>query len=260
MQHHTPTPAVEPSALGEILLTIASLLMSNGASSNRIRLTVTRISDRFGYHTSMMITNMAITLVITDDHGNNLYQSLRRNAPHVVNFETVSGISRMSWRAAEEAWTLDQITDELERIKQLPHYPRWLVLGAVGLAGAAFSRLFGGDALAMATTFGATVAGLFVRQEAVKHKFNFYLCIFFAAFTAAFLAGLVKTLLPDSSLEHAFAASVLFLIPGVPLLNSFVDMMDGNLLNGIVRGVNTLIISFAIALGVLSTLGILGLW
>jgi uncharacterized membrane protein YjjP (DUF1212 family) len=53
--------------------------------------------------------------------------------------------------------------------------------------------------------------------------------------------------------EHAFATSVLFLIPGVPLINSFSDLIDGNLQNGIVRGLNGLIISFVIALGLLTT-------
>jgi uncharacterized membrane protein YjjP (DUF1212 family) len=53
---------------------------------------------------------------------------------------------------------------------------------------------------------------------------------------------------------HAFATSVLFLIPGVPLINSFSDLIDGNIMNGIVRGVNGLIIAFAIALGLLTAM------
>ena len=56
---------------------------------------------------------------------------------------------------------------------------------------------------------------------------------------------------PTLTYIHAFSTSVLFLIPGVPMMNSFSDLIDGNILNGITRGVNVLIIAFAIALGLL---------
>ena len=54
--------------------------------------------------------------------------------------------------------------------------------------------------------------------------------------------------------ETAFATSVLFLVPGVPLINSFTDLIDGNLLNGITRGVHGMIIAFAIALGLMGAM------
>jgi uncharacterized membrane protein YjjP (DUF1212 family) len=52
--------------------------------------------------------------------------------------------------------------------------------------------------------------------------------------------------------DKAFATSVLFLVPGVPLINSVTDLMDGNIQTGIVRAVNGLMISFSIAMGLLS--------
>jgi uncharacterized membrane protein YjjP (DUF1212 family) len=54
--------------------------------------------------------------------------------------------------------------------------------------------------------------------------------------------------------EYAFATSVLYLIPGIPLINSLSDLLDGNIMNGIVRGVNGLMMSFAIALGMLGVI------
>jgi uncharacterized membrane protein YjjP (DUF1212 family) len=53
-------------------------------------------------------------------------------------------------------------------------------------------------------------------------------------------------------MEHSLAASILFLIPGVPLINAFTDIIDGNILNGVVRGINAFVILFMVALGLLS--------
>jgi uncharacterized membrane protein YjjP (DUF1212 family) len=246
--------SLEIKEKGSLLLEVGSLLMSSGATTRRVRDTVHRISEAFGYHADMLITNRAITLAITDKHEQYFYNSLKRTSPHGINFKVVSGISRMSWRVVDEKWTSGQVRAELNRLTSLPRYPRILVLSLVSLAGASFCRLFGGDALEMAVTFLATFIGLFVRQEAVKMNFNPYLCVFFASFAASLISGLFRKLGVGTSMEHAFTASVLFLIPGVPLINSFSDLIDDNILNGIVRGINGLMIAFAIALGLLGSM------
>ena len=93
----------------------------------------------------------------------------------------------------------------------------------------------------------------------MKLKFNFYLCIFFAALTSSFLVGLYSFFNPEGEFIHALSTSVLFLIPGVPMINSFSDLIDGNILNGTTRGVNVLVIAFAIALGLMVSLLIFNL-
>jgi len=242
----------EIKQLGETLLEIGSLLMSSGASSHRIRMTVTRVSKAFGYDAELLVTNRAITLTLNDDENRHLYHSLKRTSPHGVNFKIVSGISRMSWRVADEKWSIKQINDELLRLVNLPHYPRLLVLSLVALAGASFCRIFGGSPLEMSITFLATFVGLFIRQQAIKLEFNPYLCVYFAAFISSFISILASRFPVLGNMEHSITASVLFLIPGVPLINSFTDILDGNIQNGIVRGVNSLVISLSIALGILT--------
>lgn len=240
--------------LSKILLEMGSLLMASGANSARIRTTLLRVANAYGYNAELLITHRALMLTVFDEETDYFHSSLKRTSPHGANFRMVSGISRMSWHIVEESWSFEQVWDELNRLKSLPHYPRLIVLTTVALAGASFCRLFGGSAVEMLVCFVATFAGLFVRQEAVKRGFNPYLCIFFASFTSCLLAGSPFKLHIGMNPEHAFATSVLYLIPGIPLINSFSDMLDGNIMNGIVRGVNGLMIAFAIALGMLSTI------
>ena len=152
----------------------------------------------------------------------------------------------------EENWTIARISEELHRLKSLPHYPLLVVLGLVGMAGAAFCNIFGGGIIEMSVAFIATVAGLFTRQEAMKKKFNPYLCVFFAAFIASFIAGLAQLFQIGAEPDKALATSVLFLVPGIPLINSVTDLMDGNIQNGMVRAMNGLMIAFSIAMGLLA--------
>jgi uncharacterized membrane protein YjjP (DUF1212 family) len=160
----------------------------------------------------------------------------------------------MSWKVVEEKWTVTQIDEEIKRLVALPHYPRLVVLTFVAIAGASFCRLSNGGWLDMLLVFTGTFIGMFVKQEAGKYRFNPYLCVYFAALASSLIVGLAEKFDAAGNHEHALATSVLFLIPGVPLINSFSDLIDGNLNNGIIRGLNGFIISFSIAMGLLTAM------
>lgn len=246
-------------SMGDCLMDIGSQLMSSGANTGRVRLTLERISEMWGIESQLLITSRAILITVSLPNTIDSVTIVKQNQPLSINFTTVSGISRLTWKAIEKKWGVEDININLKRIKALPRYSRWLVLLFVSFAGMAFCRNMGGSMQDSLVTFIATFAGLFVRQEAHHKGFNPYLIVVFAAITATFIAGVYTRVMHiDPKESVALATSVLFLIPGVPLINSFSDLIDGNLLNGIIRSVNGLIIAFSIALGLVCSWVILG--
>lgn len=245
--------------LGEMLLEIGSLLMISGANTERVKITISRIAHAFNCESDLMITNHALMLTLTYKDNIKTFTRVKWVPNMHLNFNLITDISTMSWKIVEEKWSVERINNELLLLNKSPLYPRFLVLFLVALAGASFCRLFGGELTEMLLCFSGTFLGLFVRQETMKLKFNFYLCVFFASLTSSFLVGLYSFLNPGGEFIHALSTSVLFLIPGVPMINSFSDMIDGNILNGITRGINVLVIAFAIALGLMVSLLIFNL-
>ncbi len=244
----------EAKELGSLLLDVGVYLLSSGASCSRIRITMRRLATSSDYTTHISIAPKSVSLTLNDEEDNAIFSGMRTILAQGVNFKTISGISRLSWEAVEKDFSIQQVRDELNRLIALPHYPRLIVLIFVGIAGAGFCFSFGGKTPEMIITFGATVCGLFVRQEAVKHKFNPYICVFMGSLVASLFAGAFVKAGLDINFEHAFATSVLFLIPGVPLINCFTDLIDGNILNGVVRGINALMFALSIALGLLAAM------
>ena len=247
------TAVEEMKEIADVLLKTGTLLMSAGAHTGRVRTTVSRMAEAFGYSIDLHISQRSIMLTMLNEFGASLFTIVRVTPAHTINFRTISGISKMSWSLQEERWTIHQINDELKRLDKLPRYPRWLVLVLVGLAGAGFCSLADGTPIELAFTFVASLLGLYVRQEALKASFNPYVAVYFSAFTASLIAGLASKLGLSDSQNHAYVTSVLFLIPGVPLINSFSDILDGNVQNGITRGFVGFLISFSIALGILTS-------
>jgi uncharacterized membrane protein YjjP (DUF1212 family) len=117
--------------------------------------------------------------------------------------------------------------------------------------------LFGGDIAAiLITTFGATL-GMAVRFYLVLRHFKPSVFATAASFVALLSVGLLRHL--TDTPEAALAASVLFLIPGVPLINGAADLLNANYLNGMVRFAMSAVIIFGIAVGVSLALRILGI-
>lgn len=237
--------------VGTLLLEIGALLMSAGANTNRIRLTMRRIAKSYGYKPEFLITHRAIMLTLQDKKGNLSFNQVKQTYAQTPNFKIVSGISRLSWRIADEKLQYHNAWEEVERLKSLPHYPRFIILITVALACSAFCRLSGGHISEMLIVFAASFLGLVAKQELSKKKVNPYFAIFLASFTTTMTCGALGIWLPHEHYNMTFVTSVLYLIPGIPLINSMSDILDGNSLNGIIRAINGLVISFSIALGLL---------
>lgn len=78
------------------------------------------------------------------------------------------------------------------------------------------------------------------------------------SFIASLIAGLGFRYHLGTTEDIALGTSVLFLIPGVPLINSIIDILEGHVLVGWSRVINAFILIICIALGLSMTLLILG--
>lgn len=242
----------DPSKLvkkARLLLDVSSLLMVSGANTNRVNLSIDRFASVLNVKASSFISHKTIVMTLQDLETKKSCTRVKNIPPYILNFSFISAVSKASWNAISENWTLEQISDEIERIKTLKRYPRWLVLVAVSLAGAGFCNIFKGDYLNMLVAFVSTFLGLYVFQETHKLKYNLYIRIFLGSFVASTAASFGILYNIGTNPQTALATSILFLVPGVPLINSFTDLLDNNIINGMVRFTTGLMIVLAMAIG-----------
>ena len=238
----------------DLLLDIATTLMVSGANTNRASTSIDRFAHVLGFKASSMISHKTIVMTLTDKKTGATFTRVQNIPPYALNFAIISALSRASWRALEQCWDYEHIERRVREIKSSRKYPRILVLTAVSLAGAGFCNLFGGDYINMLVAFISTFTGLFVLQEAHKKKFNVYFRVLIASFTASSVASLGIIADVGSKPDIALATSILFLVPGVPLINSFTDLLDNNMLNGLVRFTTGLMTVMAIAMGLFAAI------
>ena len=108
---------------------------------------------------------------------------------------------------------------------------------------------FSGDYFNMTAAFLSTFMGLLIFQKTHRFKYNIYFRIFLGSFIASICASLGIIYNIGAYPQTALATSILFLVPGVALINSFTDLLDNNILNGMVRFTTGLMIVLAMAIG-----------
>ncbi|WP_062269663.1 threonine/serine ThrE exporter family protein [Endozoicomonas arenosclerae] len=252
-------PVYDYRVVSSLLLDIAALLMSSGAHTERVNRNVRRIAHALGYNIELFFSFAGITLTLSDQKSPHLqHTAFRRVSTYAVNMSVVSAISRMSWKVSVENWPLESIAREVERIRSIPHYPRVVLLVMITLAGMAFCRLAGGEIPAMLLAGAATAIGFTARNIMLGSGYNLALSIAAASFIASAISGLGLVFHWGEAPEIAVATSVLFLIPGVPMINSIIDLMHGHIIVGQARAMQGMVIAFAIAMGLVISSALLG--
>lgn len=237
-----------------LLLEIASVLMVSGANTIRVNLTIDRFADCLNLQSSCFISHKSIIMTLYEKESTLSCTRVKNIPAHIINFSIISAISKVSWDTTVNKWTLDQISDEFEKIRTQKRYSKLFVLVAVSLAGAGFCNIFKGDYLNMLVAFMSTFIGLLVFQLTHKEKFNVYLRIFLASLIASLIAGFGVIYHIGTNPQTALATSILYLVPGVALINSFTDLLDNHIINGMVRFTTGLMTVLAIALGLFITM------
>lgn len=247
--------------ISDLLLDVAVTLMASGSHTSRIVRNVARAADSFGCSTSITIFQKSIIMTLTEKDSDEVeLTAIRKINPMPLNFRTVSAVSSLTWEAYDNRMPMGEFREKFYAIKSRPRFSKILVTLLVSLANAAFCRLFTGDFAAMALVFFGTMLGFTLKEYLGRGRTNHLVIFIISAFASSFLTGAsIAAGVPTSTPDIAVGSSVLFLIPGVPMINGVIDVLEGHVLAGISRLTNATILIVCITIGISLTLVLLGI-
>ncbi len=238
----------------DLLLKTGQMLVESAADTNRIVRNMNRVAAFLGLpeeHLHIYVQyNMLMVNLSDDEHS---FTKFQRCTKHGINMTTISLVSKLSWRAIREDYSIEQYADELEQIRQRPrNYTPVQVAIGTGLACGGFCIQFGCDWTAFFYASLAAAIGMYLRGFLLRRGQNNYIGIAIAAFVSTLIAWLT-TFLPSSWTStplHPLLACALFIVPGVPLINFVDDMLDNYIQVGITRAINTFLMIVAMSFGI----------
>lgn len=220
-----------------------------GATCIRLEKNVQRIAAAYGTRVELSIMPRHIHVSVWDNRSEEAVTAVVSVRCVPVSFDMNTRLSELSWAIADGRIGFEDAHAEMADIVEGDSQNKWLVLLLASVANASFCRLFGGDAVAMVVVFIATLAGYYLKQILLDKGWDvravFMACSFVSSVLGA--TGILFSL--GNTPFIALGTSVLYLVPGIPLLNSFSDMLYRHYVCAFSRFVDAVVLTCCLSIG-----------
>lgn len=238
----------------DLALWAGEMMFASGAEIDKVQRAINSLLHTFKCETiSILVAHNALMVTITR-RGLTLTK-VRPIAGHGVDFKKVTEVYALAKDVQLHGFDPETVRGSLQRIaNEGPTYCSTFSGMAVSIACGAFVVIFGGGPREFLATALAAYTGVMVRFRLTRQRYNvmlvFGICAFLSSLAAIVLGPLVHQ--PDLVL----AASVLYLIPGVPLIDSIEELIRGYVTVGLTRGVMGMLMVIFLAFGMLLALSL----
>jgi len=255
-----PSNPISSKRFADLILDIGTFLLASGAHCGRVKSNIKRMADKWGFEVNFQPTFKG--LLVSIKNNNNEQDSVtlfKESPPHVVHLRIITEVSRLSWLVYEQDLSIEETERVFAEIKKIPVYNSWIVSVAVGFSCAGLCLFSNGDIYNALVTCVAAFIGSLFRYKIAAMNFNPMISISVAAFITTLITGLGTLNGIGRMPEAAMATAVLYLIPGVPLINAVIDLIEGYLSSSINRALFSGLILLTIAVGMTLCITLLGI-
>lgn len=230
-------------------MSIGELLLRSGAEVGRVEDTIRRICMAYGA-TRVDVFSITSTIITTMfGEGFESCTQSRRVSSMKNDFTKLDRLNQLSRWICETRPDPETIPTHIAKIQNTRNYSFRTQLLTYGLIAGAFTIFFGGSVMDM---FASAVVAMLVKcVEGILQKGPAN------ALLNSLLASSVGGLLANSFVAIGFGAhpdlisigNIMLLIPGVMFTNSLRDMFSGDLITGLIRFAESLLLAVTVALG-----------
>jgi|LGOV01.1.fsa_nt_gb uncharacterized membrane protein YjjP (DUF1212 family) len=245
------------SQLSYLVMEIGCVLLSNGAETYRVEESMTRICLSMGaQEAEIFVVPTTIILGITMTNGEHLTRT-RRLHLRGIDLTKVECTNNLSRRICYESLSYNNSIFEINRIKNKLPYPYYLQVLSFAFVAQLFTLFFGGNLVDSCIAF---IIGLIIKlQFDIMTRFEGN--IFFINIVGGAIAASISLFMLKIGLTHQIDAiiigSIMTLVPGLSITNSIRDVIAGDYLSGLIKGIEALLIGTGIATGVAIPLSLL---
>ncbi|OEH84355.1 hypothetical protein BHU72_11160 [Desulfuribacillus stibiiarsenatis] len=234
----------------EISKLAGKIMLYAGAETYRVEDTIIRVASACGMEADSYVTPTGF--FITLHREKETESAIVRIKYRTIDLNKVSLVNGVSRDLSTGRINPDQALERLKEIANLPsEYSQSFINISAGVASGGFAYLFGGNlfdvmAASLAGTLVNIAVNFFTKRQAV-----IFLATFLAALVAGSTAVLSITIGLGTQLDKIIIGAIMPLLPGVVLTNAVRDMIAGDLVSGVARLAEALLIASAIAAGII---------
>ena len=234
----------------------AQMVLENGGETYRVEETAMRMAGGLGLDDVNVVAFPTSIFVNVGGRSR-----IRRITHRGTNTERLACVNDVSRRVERGEVTLEEAEKALDAIAANPGWGQMMMIFAYGVSAASFALVFGGG---FGSFFVALVVGMLVQvsQPLFTHMaMGTLLFNFCGGFITALLSQATSQVIAYGDVNAAIIGGIMPLLTGLLMTTAVRDTMYGDLISGIARAVEALLLAACVALGVfvgLKTAAMLG--
>ncbi len=227
-------------------------LLGSGSTCIRLVTNIKRIAQAYGKEVELTVMPRHIHVTVFEMDRSEMITVIEAVPQTHISFNINSRLSNLSWEISDGKISYHDAIEKFEFIIHDDSQNRWLLLLLVSIANASFCRLFGGDYTAMGIVAFATAAGYYLKQTLIGAKVDSRVVFIICALVSSVLGATDGLFSLGTTPAIAVGTSVLYLVPGIPFLNSFSDMLYRHYICAYSRFVDAVVLTCCLSIGLCS--------
>lgn len=232
-----------------LAMDIGKSMIKCGAEINRVEETVIRICYAYGMKQTDIFSVISMMFATTVDENGKTYTQTRRVMSYSNNLARLEKLNSLSRKICASPCDIEEARKELDEInyEKTPFHVTAL-LGTMIAAGA-FAIFFGGTILDSAASFLIAVVVYLMNTMIKARGMN---KLFYTALSSAVAGTLAFVFVKigfGNNPDLIMIGDIMLIIPGLMLINSVREMLCGDVMSGLLRLLEAIIIAASIACG-----------
>ena len=223
----------------------AQLLLENGSETYRVEETARRMAKGFGIGE---INIAAFPTSVFLEAGGRAF--VRRISRRGTNSRRIAMVNEISREVEQGRLSPEAAGCALEKVRKTPGFSQRTMILAYALAAASFCLLFDGDAATFAVTFAIGVLVQAIQPLFAHIQMGVLLGNFVGGWLTAVAAQMLYGVLPIYNVNAAIIGGIMPLLSGLAMTTAVRDTMYGDLISGMTRALEAMLLATAVAIGV----------
>lgn len=238
---------INHDSLARTITRAGMILIESGAETMRVEDTMNRLASAYGASVTDAYATPTLLMISFTLNGQ-LVHNIKRVHIKATNLSKINAVNTLSRLACEKKLTLEELNQQLDYINNEKSYSSLIHLLGAAICSFGFAYFFqGGINEALNCIWVGIVTQLIV--EVFDHYH-------ISAIFRYMISGAVLTYCAILS-EKFFGADrnlviisvIMLLVPGLAITNAIKDSVNGDLVSGISRGTESILIAISIAIG-----------
>lgn len=229
------------------------VMLKNGAETYRVEDTIIRLCKSRNYpYVEAYVTPTGI-FVSLDSKGQDpmdMLSYVKRIKSRNINLNKIAKVNDFSRRFVESNLSVEEAMQQIRLIDDLPSYPLALQAFMGGIASSFVALLFGANLLEFFSALATSIIVTFTIKKLNEMGFTLFLNNIVGGSFAALFAIFFSYLHPSIHVDKVIIGAIMVMVPGVAMTNAVRDSIMGDLVSGLARGAEALLIAISIAFGV----------